>query len=88
MSRVRPYVTINLGNLVLGDFVPNLLTDATRRLITYPKTFTLNGYYNNVTSTCILMLNNGMPPRVAGNRLSSLYREACYIASNMLGHVA
>ncbi len=24
------------------------------------------------TSTCILMLNNGMPPRVAGNRLSSL----------------
>ncbi len=23
------------------------------------------------TSTCILMLNNGMPPHVAGNRLSS-----------------
>ncbi len=23
------------------------------------------------TSTCILMLNNRMPPRVAGNRLSS-----------------
>ncbi len=26
------------------------------------------------TSTCILMLNNGMPPRVAGNRLSSFSR--------------
>ncbi len=25
------------------------------------------------TSTCILMRNNGMPPRVAGNRLSSYF---------------
>ncbi len=28
------------------------------------------------TGTSILMLNNGMPPRVAGNRLSSCVTEA------------
>ena len=32
---------------ILVLLVPNLLTDATWRLITYPKTFTLKGYYNN-----------------------------------------
>ncbi len=36
-----------------------------------------------VTSTCILMLNNGMPPRVAGNRLSS-YSDALRCVFNAL----
>ncbi len=40
-------LVLDLGNLVLGDFVPKLLTmltDATRGLIAYHKTFTLKGY--------------------------------------------
>ena len=41
-------LVLALEKLSYGGFVPNLLTNATRRLITYHKTFTLKGYYNNV----------------------------------------
>ncbi len=37
------------------------------------------------TNTCILMLNNGMPPRVAGNRLSScLYKYQVILSFDIL----